>query len=362
MPRHDEVPADAWQVGPFNRWAYVHVDAVAPTVLVPRGDGPVRPLAAGEPLAVAIDDPAELDGLAVLHHGALVVERYGGEADEHALHLSQSVGKSVLGLLTGILVGDGRLDPAALVTDLVPEVAGSGYAGASIRHLLNMTAATDFVEDYDAGFWRYDVACAWHPPHPDAPARTVLDFLPTIGPADGWSHGERFHYATPNTDLLGIAVERAGGAPLAELLARELWGPLGAEHDARLTVDDAGTATIGGGFCATLRDYARLGALVAEGGRGIVPEDWIAALGTGAGEAFDRPVAAGLEAGCDSYGCQWWHRDGAALARGIHGQLLAVDAAAGVVVCVLSSWPEATDTARETAHRTLVARVREALG
>ena len=77
------------------------------------------------------------------------------------LHLSQSVGKSVLGLLVGVL----PLDPATPVTEHVPEVAGSGYDGATVQHLLDMTAAIDFVEDYET-FWRYDVACAWHPPHP----------------------------------------------------------------------------------------------------------------------------------------------------------------------------------------------------
>ena len=119
-----------------------------------------------------------------------------------------------------------------------PRSPGSGYDGATVQHLLDMTAAIDFVEDYET-FWRYDVACAWHPPHPDAPAETILEFLPTIGPA-AWQHGERLHYSTPNTDLLGLVAERAGGAPLAELIARELWAPLGAERDALLTVDPRG--------------------------------------------------------------------------------------------------------------------------
>jgi CubicO group peptidase (beta-lactamase class C family) len=355
------VPLESWQVGPFNRWAYVHVDQVVPTVPVPRGDGPVRELPGGG--APALEAPAEAllqdgfaDGVAVLRGGSLVLERYGGEMDEASLHLSQSVGKSVLGLLVGVLAGDGRLDPDAPVGELVPEVRGSGYDGATLRHLLDMTAAIDFVEDYDA-FVRYDAACAWHPPLPGVGPETVLDFLPTIGPA-GWGHGERFHYATPNTDLLGIAAERAGGAPLAELIARELWGPLGAERDARLTVDAAGTATIGGGFCAGLRDYVRLGQLVADGGGGIVPATWIERLGAGEPAAFGRLTAPEIRAGADGYGSQWWSRDGMVLARGIHGQLVTADRDAGVVVAVLSSWPDALDPAREAAQRAFVRRAR----
>jgi CubicO group peptidase (beta-lactamase class C family) len=322
-----QVPLDSWQVGPWNRWAYQHVDEVVPTVTVSRGDGPALELPA-RPQALAVDDPPYLDGLAVLRDGALVEERYRNGMDAATLHLSQSVGKSVLGLLVLAL----GLDPETPVTEAVPEVAGSGYEGARVRHLLDMTAAIDFVEDY-ADFWRYDAACAWHPPHPDAPA-TILEFLPTIGPA-AWAHGERFHYATPNTDLLGVVAERLGGAPLAALIARELWAPLGAGHDALLTVDHAGTAAIGGGFCATLRDYARIGEHVRREGL---------ALGGG-------PLAAGAEPGATGYGGQWWTIDGRLTAWGIHGQRIVVGR--DTVVAILSSWPEATG--HEAAHRRLVA-------
>ena len=160
-------PLDAWQVGPGNRWAYQHVDEMVPTVVVSRGDGAVLDLPQ-RPLDLDVGDFLEtqyVDGLAVLHEGALVLEAYRNEMQPETLHLSQSVGKSVLGLLVGIL----RLDPASPVVEYVPEVAGSGYAGATVQHLLDMTAAIDFVEDY-ATFWRYDVACAWHPPHPEASA------------------------------------------------------------------------------------------------------------------------------------------------------------------------------------------------
>ena len=286
-----QVPLESWQVGPWNRWAYVHVGEVVDAVPVPRGGGPIARL---ERVAADLDelvDPlletAYVDGLAVVHGGRLVAECYGGEMTESSLHLSQSVGKSVLGLLVGILAERGALETGELVTARVPEVADSGYAGATVQHLLDMTAAIDFVEDYAVDFWRYDVACGWHPPRPGADAGTILEFLPTIGAAE-WRHGERFHYATPNTDLLGVVAERAGGAPLAELIADELWGPMGAEQDAELTVDPAGTAAIGGGFCATLRDYARLGALVVEGGRGVVPASWIARLGRGDADVFAR--------------------------------------------------------------------------
>jgi CubicO group peptidase (beta-lactamase class C family) len=329
---------------------------MVPTIVVARGDGPAlelperpRELDLGDFL-----DTQYVDGLAVLHEGALVLEAYRNDMQPDTLHLSQSVGKSVLGLLVGVL----PLDPGSAVTEHVPEVAGSGYDGATVQHLLDMTAAIDFVEDY-ATFWRYDAACAWHPPDASVPA-TILDYLPTIGPAADWAHGERLHYSTPNTDLLGLVAERTGDAPLAELIARELWAPLGAEHDALLTVDTAGTAAIGGGFCATLRDYARLGELVRRDGAGLVPPDWIARLGLGDDGAFARSSWA--TEGASGYGLQWWRIDGRAVARGIHGQLVAVDHEAGVVVAILSSWPEATPSAPGLAQLALIDSVCGQLG
>src|SRR5688572_5549453 len=136
----ERAPLDRWQVGPWNRWAYQHVSEVVRTVVVPRGTEPVRALAQ-RPAALddlAPGDAAFVDGIAVLHDGALVLERYFNDMDAATLHLSQSVAKSVLGLLVGVLVDRGALDPAAPVTEHVPEVEGSGYAGATVQHLLDM--------------------------------------------------------------------------------------------------------------------------------------------------------------------------------------------------------------------------------
>jgi CubicO group peptidase (beta-lactamase class C family) len=81
----------------------------------------------------------DTDSFLVLHEGKIVCERYlRGEA--HDRHILFSVSKSVTGTLAGILVGQGKLDPAALVTRYVPEVAASAYDDCTVRHLLDMTA------------------------------------------------------------------------------------------------------------------------------------------------------------------------------------------------------------------------------
>ncbi len=319
---------DDWQVGPRNRWAYQHVGEVVPTVRVACG----KPSPLPERPGLDLPSPPWLDAMAVLHDGALVLERYENGMEPATRHLSQSVAKSVLGLLVTVL----GLDLDTPVCELVPEVAGSGYRGATLRHLMDMTAATDFVEDY-TNFWRYDAACGWHSPAPGVPG-SILEYLATIGPGTR-PHGERFENKSPNTHLLGFATARGAGAPLQELIARELWGPIGAAADAELAVDPAGTPVISGGFCATLRDDVRLGSFVLE--RAF----------SGLGE---RPIEDPRAVG---YGAQWWRLPGDVLAaRGIHGQLVAVDRERLTVTVVLSSWPAATDPHAETAQFALLAR------
>ena len=89
-----------------------------------------------------------------------------------------------------------------------------------------------------------------------------------------------FRYCSLATDVLGWALERAGGAAFPELFSREVWSRIGAEQDAQIMLDGSGFAIVEGGICTTLRDLARFGLMCLEdgqvGGDQIVPADWIA--------------------------------------------------------------------------------------
>ncbi len=356
------MPKDQWQVGPWNRWAFQHVDEVVAVETIAHDRAGVREWgSAPVPLDDLVDPligEAWADGVLVARRGAVVCERYANGMTADTLHLSQSVAKSVLGLLVGILAEQGLVARGDLATAHVPEVVDSGYAGATVGHLLDMTVGVDFIEDY-ANFVRYDAACGWHPLIPGEP-ETILAFLPTIGAA-AWSHGERFHYVSPNTDLLGIIVERAAGRPLIELLTEHLWRPLGAGHDALMTVDRGGTAVVSGGLCACLRDYARLGRLIAEDGGGVVARSWVDSLGTGSPTAWAAADDAPYRPGTTGYANQWWTLDGRPTARGIHGQMVTVERSTETVIAVLSSQPEAMDPDLAAAQRAFAGAVLDRL-
>ena len=92
-------------------------------------------------------------------------------------------------------------------------------------------------------------------------------------------HGELFHYVSTNTDVLGWVYERACDQHYADILSEYLWVPLGAEHDAYITVDAHDAMRAAGGICVTPRDLARFGEMIRQrgvaDGQQVVSGDWI---------------------------------------------------------------------------------------
>ena len=150
-----------------------------------------------------------------------------------------------------------------------------------------------------------------------------------------------------------------------------IWKPLGAEHSAYITVDRLGAPRCAGGFCATVRDLARVGQLIAHGGaRGsaqIVPEAWIEDIvENGDPEAWSAGDLAGYFPGVPMrYRSQWYVQGGKApvvFALGIHGQYLFVDRTHGIVIAKVSSQALPLDAERITLTMRAVSRIRQFLG
>ena len=175
-------------------------------------------------------DETSTDGLVIAHRGQIVCERYANGMTAETPHILMSVSKSLLGLLAGVLVARGDLEPDRPVTDVIPEVAATAYRGATIRHLLDMRVGVAFDEDYLATsgpIIAYRKAVNWNPLEPwrapDGPAVLLPELTKSAGP-----HGGPFNYVSPNTDLLGWVIERATGMRYADLMSELLWKPMGA--------------------------------------------------------------------------------------------------------------------------------------
>ncbi|WP_063052673.1 serine hydrolase domain-containing protein [Nocardia arthritidis] len=264
----------------------------------------------------------------VLRDGAVTHEWYRDGFTATTRQSSWSVVKSIVSLLTGRAVAAGKLTEDDRLVQILPELTTGGeYDSVTIRDLLDMASGVDVSENYNK-------------------------YLPLTGTARMYltedlagfvrdHHGLRFppgsagEYRSVDTQLLGMALARVEGLPLAELLERDIWAPIGAEDDALWNLDRPGGQEKA--FCclnATARDFAKIGRLVLDGGRAgdaqIVPPAWLDRIRTPAPH----------QVGVWPYSAQWWHPtggDGADLtAVGVYGQYVYVDPPTGTVIVKLS--------------------------
>src|SRR5664279_4532842 len=287
-----------WQNPPNPRWAFQHLREVIPTQPIPAGPTStsltISRRQMGNPALIRLDGTAAAvndvltdtftDAVMVLHDGQVVAERYYSGMRASTLHLLMSVSKSIVGCVVAGLIEQGRLEPDAPVINYVPEVAESGYAGATVRNLLDMRTGVAFREEYtasDAEVRVMERSMGWRPALAGDPLG-IYAYLATLKMAG--PHGGDFVYRSADTDMLGWVCERAAGVRMADLISTHIWQPLGAEYAADITCDAVGSAAHDGGISATLRDLARFGQLLLDDGvvgdRQVVPTTWLAAART----------------------------------------------------------------------------------
>jgi CubicO group peptidase (beta-lactamase class C family) len=361
-PSPDSADLTNWRTAPHSRWAFHNIRSILQVTDIESAPGSAWAFQAHPcsfdgfgvklPNGTTLDLAGFLkttatDGLIVLHRGRIAFEYYDGGLDRDTPHILMSATKSITGLIAGILAGQGVLDVDAEVTAYVPEVAGTAYRGATIRQLMDMR--TGVVLDAGA-LQAYADATGWEPlAAPGAPPN-LHGFYETMR-AKATPHGGPFAYVSANTDLLGWVIERAAGRSFASLAGALLWKPMGASGETYITVDPKGAPRCTGGFCATLRDFARLGQLVlSEGARDslqIVPRGWIDAIrNDGDSEAWRTGQWAGSFAAISRnmhYRSGWYVINDAPqllFAMGIHGQNLFVDAANEMVIAKVSTWAQ----------------------
>ena len=365
FPEQSLVTLANWQDPPFNRWSFQHIRELIPTARIARAAAP-DPLPRaerdvlgfrfsygdGELTVAEMLEETYTDGFLVLHQGRVVAEHYFNGMAPDVPHLLMSVSKSVTSAVAGVLAGQGLLRVSAAIEEIVPELGGTSFEGATVQDLLDMRAGTRFDESYDnpeADVRTYERVYLWRPDNGDPRPADALGYFATLQ-NDG-PHGGPFRYRSILTDVLAWVIERAAGMRLHELISRELWQPMGAEFDAEITVDGHGNPMADGGICASLRDLARFGQLYLDGGRRIVPKDWIEDTIRGApdgarafAEGDDSP---GYPPGAHYRNC-WWIRDPGVpfyQASGINGQNIFVHVPSQTVVAKFSTWPTALSPA-----------------
>ena len=277
-------------------------------------------------------DRRRITGLLVIKDGQIVTERYRYDRTQEARFISFSMAKSVTSLLVGIAHNKGLIrsldDPAE---KYAKEMEGSPYGQTPIRALLRMSSGLTFTERYDGNddIARMSRAAATGNPAVATVLRSIQD--------RHTAPGEKFVYASAETYVLGRVLAGATGQTLAALTADWLWTPLGAEHSAFWGTSHEGIELAHGSFNASLRDWGRLGILLAKDGQlngtQIVPKNYLSE----ATDAQMQPPAFQPRKATPyfGYGYQFWLlplKTRTFALQGIHGQAMYVQPATGIVM------------------------------
>lgn len=336
--------AEGYPVGTARTWFYdehvrvgsfSHMDDILPFFRVKKSTAPLPlPEAASVPKLgysfdqhkYTIDDflaHQRITGLLVIKDGQILAERYQYDRKDSDRFISHSMAKSITSLAIGIALAENKI---ASLDDTVakyePKLAGSPYGETTIRNILRMSSGVPFDESYNGK----DELTRFVMTRYRQGSIAALRELTTREV----EQGTRFHYASSETVNLVMVLRAVTGMPLTDYLTPRLWQPMGAEADASWSASADGTVAGFGSFNAVLRDYGRLGILLANdgmaGGKQIIPKEYLldATDWHRQPEAF-RPNKATSYFG---YGYQFWLFPGEKrrfALLGVYGQSIFVD-------------------------------------
>ncbi|TVQ80208.1 MAG: class C beta-lactamase-related serine hydrolase [Flavobacteriales bacterium] len=201
-------------------------------------------------------DETETTAFLIVQNDSILFEYYPETSVDFRSN-SFSMAKTVLTLLAQIGTQDGVIEWNQGIRTLLPEVTGPYAKQLQFWHLSTMTAGLDWQEKYKSPF------------SITAKAYYGNDVRSTIfGQQIIEKPGERYEYSSGVSQIFGLALAKAYGKSLAEVLEEKLWGPLGMEYDASWHLDKEDGDELA--YCclnAVARDFVKLGMLVNNKGK-----------------------------------------------------------------------------------------------
>ena len=329
----------------FMVGSYSHFDTVYPTHVVAGAIEPTawRRTAQEIPVAYTFHQQAHTvqdylarnptTGLLIARRDTVLFEHYQYGRTDHDRFMSQSMAKTIVAMLVGIAVAEHAIRSIDdLAGDYVPEMAATELGRTPIRALLHMASGIAFTETYDGNGDNAVLGRDMFARNGPGPVAALSRFNTRVAAPD-----TQWHYAGLNTEMLGLVLARAARMPIAQYLETRIWQPMGAEAQASWTTDSTGQEIAYCCFNAVLRDYARFGRLLAQGGaiagRQIIPRQWVIdATAPPEPDSFLDSTHVGNGGG---YGYQIWLLGGSRggfMVIGVHGQRLFVDPVSGLVL------------------------------
>lgn len=247
---------------------------------------------------MTIIDSNDTHAFLVIQDGKLLYEKYWDGYDSSRLSGSFSAAKSIVSLLVGIALDEGKIKSIdEPVGNYLDHFKSNGLEKVRIKDLLTMSSGTNYNEA-DKGYFSLNASAYYG---------DDMEYL--ISRMERFEDpGVYWQYRSGDTQVLGLIVEKIFGKSISELVAERFADPMGAESDALWLLD--GAEKHEKAFCCyngIARDYARFGQLVLNkgnwNGKQLISEKYISEATSAASYLKDRsendnPV--------DYYGYQYW--------------------------------------------------------
>ncbi len=273
--------AKPYRVGNFSGLRTFHPHHVIRRSTTPRPIATPARSASSEAMVRRIReyvDSHPVTGFLVLSRGELVFEAYQYDRTRHDQFHGWSMSKTVLGLAVGAAIADGLIASIHDTAETyVPALSGTLHGSTRIKDLLQMSTGADVTHkpaseggDLERIYGQLLLA----------PTSDSLEIV------RGWTKrrepaGVRFNYNELAPMALAHVVMGASGASLSEYVEKRIWERAGCADEASWIVDSKGKEFGCIGLSATLRDWARIGLLMANYGKvrdeQVLPHDWLVA-------------------------------------------------------------------------------------
>lgn len=257
----------------------------------------------------------------IIKNDTIQYEKYFKGYTQESIIPSFSMAKSITSILIGCAIDDGLIKSVdEPITNYIPELKKNGFEKVTIKQVLQMTSALKFNESY---FNPFGHAASFYY---GRNLKREVSKLKLKG-----EPGKSFEYVSGNTQLLGLALERAlKGKTITQYFQEKLWTPLQMEYDASWSIDKKKEGTEKTFCCvnARARDFAKIGRLYLNkgnwNGKQILSEKWVK----------ESTKIDSTDGSVNYYQYQWWlpSENGDYMAEGILGQYIYVNPSKNMVI------------------------------
>ncbi|MCB0439185.1 MAG: serine hydrolase [Mangrovimonas sp.] len=195
----------------------------------------------------------------IIKNDSIWFEDYYEDFNEASKSNSFSMAKSYVTALLGKAIMQGHIKSLDQpICDFIPEFCDGQAAKVTVGDLSSMSSGSNWDERYYSPFSITTRA------YFDDDLEKVAESVKIVN-----EPGQAFKYASGDTQLLAIVLEKATGKKLYDYLTEELWKPLNCENQALWQVDSKDHDLVKAYCCiaSNAKDFARLGKLYKDHGK-----------------------------------------------------------------------------------------------